>query len=119
MMKVNKQTKLMMLTAAVLIVLAVICRMLGNSGFYRQPMGMIRSGIYIFMFVAWGVLLNGRIIHAELRRYMVSIAGLMSFWLLLRTLKYNFISQEDMPDLTRFVWYAYYIPMLIIPLLFV
>lgn len=103
--------------AAVCFVLVVICRLLGNSGFYTRPMGLIRSGVYIFLFAAWGVLLSRRIIQVQLRRYMVGIAGFMVFGFLMRTLKYHFIPQEAMPGLTRFVWYAYYIPMLMIPLL--
>ena len=43
--------------AAVLIALAVTCRMLGNNGFYPKTLWLVRSGIYIFLIVAWGVLI--------------------------------------------------------------
>lgn len=119
MSKLNRQEKRIAAFVVGLIVLAVICRMLGRR--YRETLrfstGLIRSGIYIFLFAAWGVSLGRRIIQVRLRRYMVGIAGSMVFWFLIRTLKYFFISPETMPDAARFLWYAYYIPMLMLPML--
>ena len=43
-------------------------------------------------------------------------AALMLLWLILRTLKYSVVT-----DLTagRYIWYLYYLPMLLLPLLWV
>lgn len=117
MTKLNKQGKQAAMIAAVLIALAVTCRMLGNNGFYLQTLGLVRSGIYIFLFAVWGILLVRRIIQVQLRRYMIGIACSMAFWFLLRTLKYHFIPAETLPDAVRVTWYAYYISMLILPTL--
>lgn len=117
MTKLNKQGKQAAIIAAVLIALAVTCRMLGNNGFYPQTLGLVRSGIYIFLFAVWGILLVRRIIQVQLRRYMIGIACSMAFWFLLRTLKYYFIPAETLPDAVRVTWYAYYISMLILPTL--
>ena len=57
MTKLNKQGKQAAIIAAVLIALAVTCRMLGNNGFYPKTLWLVRSGIYIFLIVAWGVLI--------------------------------------------------------------
>ena len=57
MTKLNKQGKQAAIIAAVLIALAVTCRMLGNNGFYPNTLWLVRSGIYIFLIVAWGVLI--------------------------------------------------------------
>lgn len=116
MTKLNKQTRQMMI-AAVLIILAVICRILGMNDFHCLLTGLIRSGIYIVLFAAWGVFLRKRIIQPQLRRYMIGIAGSIVFWFCLRTLKYHFIPVDTFPALTRFTWYTYYIPMLILPVL--
>ena len=117
MTRLNKQGKQAAMIAAVLIALAVTCRMLGNNGFYLQTLGLVRSGIYIFLFAVWGILLVRRIIQVQLRRYMIGIACSMVFWFLLRTLKYHFIPAETLPDAVRVTWYAYYISMLILPTL--
>ncbi|MGN0374603.1 MAG: hypothetical protein ACI4EN_03820 [Butyrivibrio sp.] len=39
------------------------------------------------------------------------------FWFLARTLKYHFISEITYPDVVRYLWYLYYLPMLFIPML--
>ena len=117
MTKLNKQGKQAAIIAAVLIALAVTCRMLGNNGFYPKTLGLVRSGIYIFLIVAWGVLIDRRIIQTQIRRYMIGISGVMVFWFLLRTWKHHLISAEALPDVTRYIWYAYYIPMLMLPVL--
>ena len=57
MTKLNKQGKQAAIIAAVLIALAVTCCMLGNNGFYPKTLWLVRSGIYIFLIVAWGVLI--------------------------------------------------------------
>lgn len=117
MAKLNHQDKRAVITAGVLILCAFICRIVNVSSFYVLPIGLIRSAIYLFLFTAWGIWLKRRIIQVQLRRYMIGIAVSMVFWFLLRTLKFNFIPAETMPALTRFAWYAYYIPMLMIPML--
>ena len=117
MTKLNKQGKKIAVTAVVLIALAVACRLLGLRGFYPQTLGLVRSGIYIFLFVAWGVLIDRRIIQTQIRRYMIGIAGVMVFWFLLRTWKHHFIPAEALPDVARYIWYAYYIPLLMLPVL--
>lgn len=117
MMKLTNQDRKIAGAAAMLILLAVICRILGLNGFYCKPFGILRSCIYIFLYAAWGVSLQRRTMQPQQRHYMVAIAVCMSFWFLVRTLKYFFIPADTMPDLLRLAWYAYYIPMLMIPVL--
>lgn len=117
MTKLNKQGKQTAAVVAALIILAVVCRMLGYNGFHKLLTGLIRSGIYIFLFAAWSVSLQNRIMQRWQRRYMTGIAASMVFWFLVRTLKFHFIPEETMPDVIRALWYCYYIPMLLIPML--
>ena len=116
-MKLTKRYKEAAAFTALLVVLAVICRVLGNNDFHPRTVGLIRSGIYISLFAAWGFSLQMRIMQIWQRRYMVSIAACMSFWFLLRTLKYHIIVDGTVPDARRLIWYAYYISMLLIPML--
>ena len=76
--------------------------------------GMIRSAIYIELFIAWGVFLHRGIIQPQVRRYLTSISVLMVFWMTVRTIRY---SLDECIWLMRYLWYLYYLPMLLIPLL--
>lgn len=117
MIKLNKQDKQAAIAAALLITLAVCCRLIGYADLCKWPLGVIRSCIYIFLFVAWGISLGRRIIQVQLRRYMIGIAACMVFWFVVRTIKYNFIPDGSMPGIVRLTWYAYYISILLIPML--
>ena len=98
---------------AVLIVCAVIARVLGMNTPYSVQFGLIRTMIYIGLYIGWGISVSKRVIQAQVRRYLVSISGLMVFWFIIRSMKYYFISDVGT---ARQLWYLYYLPMLFIPL---
>lgn len=103
--------------AAILIVLAVALRIGGIILDCKicSVFGLARSAIYLFLITAWAVLLARRIIQKQLCLYLLGIAGSMLLWFGLRTIKYFFVPFGADPALSRFLWYAYYIPMLTIP----
>ena len=74
----------------------------------------IRALLYILLFALLGFHLDRRIIQKQALHCLRLTAALMLVWLVLRTLKYEFVT-----DLTvaRYIWYLYYVPMLFIPLL--
>ncbi|MDD6394722.1 MAG: hypothetical protein PUB37_00830, partial [Firmicutes bacterium] len=115
--KTNKKALLTGFVVAALILIAYSCRFIGNNGFYATQTGLLRSFIYIFLFAAWGVSAYNRIIQTRIRRYLATVAFLMVFWFVIRTLKYHFISEELYPNIARYLWYLYYLAMLFIPLL--
>ena len=98
---------------AVLIVCAVIARVLGMNTPYSVQFGLIRTMIYIGLYIGWGISVSKRVIQAQVRRYLVSVSGLMVFWFIIRSMKYYFISDVGT---ARQLWYLYYLPMLFIPL---
>lgn len=57
---------------------AMLCRQLDRIG-TMQIFGIIRSLIYIFMFLIWGITLRNRIVQIQAKRFMTSIAGLIVF----------------------------------------
>ena len=77
-------------------------------------MSYIRAALYLLLFALWGFSLDHRIIQTQALHCLRLTAALMLLWLILRTLKYEFVT-----DLTvaRYIWYLYYLPMLFIPLL--
>lgn len=117
MQKTSRKTRQLMVGAAVLIVLAVALRIGGIILDCKicSVFGLARSAIYLFLIIAWAVLLARRIIQKQLRLYLLGIAGSMLLWFGLRTIKYFFVPFGADPALSRFLWYAYYIPMLTIP----
>ena len=117
MVEMNKKTRRICVIVLALIIVAVVCRFVGNAGILPKLTGLIRSGIYIGLYAAWGISLRGRIIQPQARRYLTAIAGLMVFWFVLRTCKFHIIPTGTHPDLIRYLWYLYYLPMLFIPLL--
>ena len=54
-----------------------------------------------------------RIIDKLTRNYLVSVAGMIAFWMLLRGAKY--IAFEESETIARHIWYLYYLPAMMIP----
>ena len=92
---------------------AIALRVLGKFDILKVPGGILRSLIYIALYIGWGISVSKRIIQTQVRHYMVSVSGLMVFWFVIRTIKYFFITD---PGIIRQLWYWFYLPMLFIPL---
>lgn len=111
------RNRLTIAAVAALILIAMACRYPLAIGSIELPVGFIRSGIYLCLFGAWGASISHRVVHKNTRQYLVAIAALMIFWFFMRTLRYLILSPVRHPDLNRWLWYSYYIPMLCIPVL--
>lgn len=92
---------------------AIALRVLGKFGILIVPGGIVRSLIYIALYIGWGISVSKRIIQEQVRHYLVSVSGLMVFWFVIRSMKYYFITDIG---IARQLWYWYYLPMLFIPL---
>lgn len=101
---------------AILVTAAYACHLAGiaspQNSCCAHITGLIRSFIYIFIFFSWGISVRRRILRKQTRYFMFTLAMLMVFWMILRTLRYY---AADNHDLARILWYMYYIPMLMIP----
>lgn len=104
------------IVVALLIISALFLRQLSfyDNGWLSSFFALLRSFIYLGLFVAWGISVSKRIIQKDFRRYLVLISVIIVLWVALRTCKFEFLFWSD--DITRLCWYAYYIPMLSIPL---
>ncbi len=74
---------------------------------------VLRTAIHLGLFAAWGISVRDRIIHPQVRRYLVAIAVLIEFWITVKVIRY---SLDDCAWLWRGLWYLYYLPLLFIPL---
>ncbi|MGN0475875.1 MAG: histidine kinase N-terminal 7TM domain-containing protein [Ruminococcus sp.] len=113
MTKPQKRNYTMGITVVLLIICAVIFRILGNLGIYSITFGMLRTFIYIGLYIGWGISVSKRIVQAQVRRYLVAVSSLIVFWFTVRSMKYFFVTDLN---ISRHLWYWYYFPMLFIPL---
>lgn len=114
MTKLQKRSLNTAIIVVSLIVCAVIFRVLGNSDICPVTCGLLRTFIYIGLYIGWGISVSKRIIHTQVRRHLVAVAFLNVFWFVIRSMKYYFVSD---PGESRQLWYWYYLPMLFIPLI--
>ena len=113
-MKRNTKHLLAAIFVFTIIAAAYSCRMLSMFDLGGVYVNHIRAALYLLLFSLWGFSLDRRIIQKQALHCMRLTAALMLLWLVLRTLKYEVVT-----DLTvaRYIWYLYYLPMLFIPLL--
>ena len=113
-MKRNTKQLIPVILVFTIIAAAYSCRMLAMLDIGGAWMSYIRAALYLLLFALWGFSLDRRIIQTQALHCLRLTAALMLLWLILRTLKYEFVT-----DLTvaRYLWYLYYLPMLFIPLL--
>ena len=76
----------------------------------------LRGVIHISLLTSWCVSLHRRIMNVQVRSNLVSVSILMIFWLTAKVIKYEFIADRTF-WLGRYIWYSYYVPMILIPLL--
>lgn len=112
-MKRNTRQLFLMIFVFAIIAAAYSCRMLAKFDIGGVYMSYIRAALYLLLFALWGYSLDRRIIQTQALHCMRLTATLMLVWLVLRTLKYEVVT-----DITvaRYIWYLYYLPMLFIPL---
>ena len=69
--------------------------------------------IYIGILVSWAASVYDRIVSKTIRRYLITLVGLMMLWMLMRTLRHT-VFLHVFP-MGQWCWYAYYISMILIP----
>ena len=112
--KVKMRTSIIVLF---FIIVAAFCKyayLLSDVMLFDKFAVFVRVFIYIGLFCAWAVSINKRILHSQVRKTLVTVAIIMIFWLTVREFKWRLVI-----DLTalRYLWYTYYIPIMLIPLI--
>ena len=98
---------------AMMVFCAIFLRVLGQFDILIVPGGIVRSLVYIALYIGWGISVSKRIIQVQVRRYLISVSCLMVFWFVIRSTNYFFTADAAVK---RQLWYCYYLPMLFIPL---
>ena len=63
-------------------------------------LSLLRAFIYTGLFAAWSVSIYHRILQKQVRQYMIAVAVLAVFWMVVRTLKYHFVTE---PNVLRYL----------------
>ncbi len=74
---------------------------------------LLTNLIYIGLAMGWGFSISRRILHRSDRRYLLLGCAMTVLWLFLRAVKYRFFRDDDV---TRYLWYLYYVPQILAPL---
>lgn len=100
--------------ALLAVVLAYCFRLVGRGSFLPTLFSYLRSFIYIGLFAAWGLSVRRRIVQDQVKRYLTSVSLLLILWMAARSAKYFIFWQ---PDIIRYLWYLFYLPMMFVPML--
>lgn len=117
MSRTRKQDLAVGVGAALLVALALFCRFAARVAPFPaldKLLNFVRTFLYIGLVLAWLFSVERRVIRAKTRRMLVAVSVLMLFWIVLREFKWRFVLHAGV---LRGLWYAYYIPLLYIPLL--
>lgn len=118
MTKQSKKKIYAILIVTALIAVAVICRVVTRlceiPVIEDKILNVVRTLIYLGLFSAWGFSVYRRVMQIQARKFLCASAILMVLWVMLRAFKFYFETSETA---IRYLWYAYYLPMLFIPTL--
>ncbi len=118
MIKTQRKTLLCLIGALVLSMSAIVCvKMLPTfwGSFFNDALTTLPHIVYVGLLIGWVISVQNRILNPKIRRYLVAVGILMILWLTARTVKWRFLPVVD--PIGRYLWYAYYIPMIFIPLI--
>ena len=77
---------------------------------------ILRGALYAGLLLGWLSSVRTRLLPSPARSYILVSGGLLLLLLLLQNVRYRVL--PDGVELTRWFWYAYYIPMILVPALF-
>lgn len=85
-----------------------------DSALIRMTFGLVSQIIRSALLIVWCASIYNRILNRQIRKYLLWVGALMWLWLHIRFVKWDYLHYTD--PLGRYIWYAFYIPMLFIPL---
>ena len=106
------------LIVAFLLVIAYVLRWhikVYDNAFLSTFAITLRNMIHIMLLATWFKTLMHRVVKPGIRKLLGSVAIMMLLWLFVKIVKYEFCLTNT-ESLVRYLWYAFYIPMVIIPL---
>ncbi|MBQ7726207.1 MAG: hypothetical protein IJT66_03590 [Clostridia bacterium] len=117
MKKRNREFFGSILITVLLVLFALVCHSVARRvelPEFSRFLNFIRTSVYIGLFSVWGVSAYRRVVQPQVRHYLVAVSILMVGWMILREIKFRFVINAD---IERYLWYSYYIPILLTPLI--
>ena len=119
MAKEVKKSLPIFISVAILLIVAYAFRLIAlnvSDVFVKTILTILRSVIHIALVSLWCSSVYYRVVNKQVRNLLLVVGALMLFWILSKTIKIEFF-----PNITdvaiRYMWYGYYIPMILIPLI--
>ena len=113
-MQSSKETRILNTVCVCLVLLAGFCRVvIRHFGIFSY--NVLICALFTAASFLWISKLQKRLLQSSVRRNLIAVAFLILFWMVLRTMKYEFLPEYHFT--CRFAWYLYYLPMIFIPLL--
>ena len=75
----TKENQKIYFLALFMVICAVFLRVIGKLGVLSVHGGIIRSLLYITLYIGWGIFAYRRILQIQVRRYMLAVSSL--YWL--------------------------------------
>ena len=110
-----KNNKAVWIVVAAVVVTAAVIRLINNQNTSDDVLftDFIRPVLHIGLITAWGFSLYRRVVQKQARHYLCGIAVLMILWLNFKVAKYYICTDVNV---SRYLWYLYYLPLIGIPL---
>ncbi len=124
MLKAYKRLLPYVIGVGLLLIVAYSCRYVSpefvDESAYRVLLSTIlttvRNIIHLALLLSWCISIRRRIVDNQIRHHLLCVGILMVSWVFLRAVKFEFtMTNEDI--LGRYIWYYFYVPMILIPLL--
>lgn len=119
MLKQNKMATRTAILVAVLMLLAFLLRMVYGrieNVLLATVLVTVRNTIHVSLLVFWIISLHHRLVNRNVRRLVLTVGGLLLFWLVDKIVKWDFTGTTIHP-LVRYLWYGFYVGMLFVPTL--
>ena len=112
---INKKKIVLFSLAGIFFVIAGVCQYIDShlSVFGNYFCSYLADTIFFSLLIAWAISIHIRIVQPSVRRNLIHVTVLLVLWLLIRMVKYRFIDEQD--TVSRYLWYAYYIPQCLVP----
>lgn len=115
-MRTQVKTNIQISIAILLVILMGILRGLRFQDTYLEVIFfLLNYVVYTVLYLSWIISIGHRIMQKNIKTYLLSIGILLLFWFFVRTAKYKYFIL--VPQCNNFLWYLYYIPIILIPLL--
>lgn len=106
-MQSSRETKILNTICVVLVLLTGVLRLLGYR-FETFSYNSIICMLFTASALIWIYQLQRRLVQPDVRRNLTISALMIIFWMILRTLKYEFFPKDHIT--ARYAWYLYYVP---------